>query len=151
VVEHPAEDKYFARLEEVFQEMIRRLHGEMAYRMVSGITGSQFFVLKKIQGKGRMTVTEVADALGVSLSAITALVDRLVKSGFVVRNRDEQDRRLVWLEATEKGREILMQCVEVRRNVAIKYFGRLPEEDIQKLIEIYEKVLTVMRKEEKDG
>ncbi|BAF60968.1 transcriptional regulator [Pelotomaculum thermopropionicum SI] len=142
-------EKYLSRLEEVFMGMVRRLHGELACQMVSGITGSQFFVLKKINSKGRMTVSAVADELGVSLSAITSLVDRLVKSGFVVRSRDEQDRRLVWLEATDKGRDILEKCVEGRRKVAAKYFGRIPESDIKKLIEIYEKILDVMREEEK--
>jgi len=149
-VEHPGIEKYLARLEEVFTELVRRLHAELASQMVSGITGSQFLVLKKIHNKGRLTVSEVADELGVSLSAITALVDRLVKSGFVVRSRDEQDRRLVWLEATEKGIDILSRCLESRKKVANKYFGRLPEGDIEKLIEIYEKVLSIMRSEEND-
>jgi DNA-binding MarR family transcriptional regulator len=143
-------DRYFSRLEEVFTEMVRRLHSELACQMVSGITGSQFFVLKKISNKGRLTVSEVADELGVSLSAITALVDRLVKGGLAVRSRDGQDRRLVWLEATEKGEEILKKCIEGRRKVASKYFGKLPEEDLEKMIEIYEKVLSIMRAEEKD-
>lgn len=148
-MEHSNIDKYFARLEEVFLEMVRRLHGELADQMVSGITGSQFFVLKKIGFKGRLTVSEVADELGVSLSAITALVDRLVKAGFVIRSRDEQDRRLVWLEATDKGKDILGKCMEGRRKVAMKYFGQLPEEDIEKLVEIYEKILSIMKAEEK--
>lgn len=149
-MEHSNIDKYFARLEEVFLEMVRRLHGELADQMVSGITGSQFFVLKKIGFKGRLTVSEVADELGVSLSAITALVDRLVKAGFVIRSRDEQDRRLVWLEATDKGKDILGKCMEGRRKVAMKYFGQLPEEDIEKLVEIYEKILSIMKAEEKE-
>lgn len=143
-------DQYFARLEEVFMEMARRLHSELADQMVSGITGSQFFVLKKIENKGRLTVSEVAEELGVSLSAITALVDRLVKAGLAVRSRDEQDRRLVWLEATDKGKGILEKCIESRRKVAAKYFGKLSESDMEKLIEIYEKVLTIMRAEEKE-
>lgn len=141
-------EKYLAKLEEVFLAMVRRLHGELAGQLVSGITGSQFFVLKKICNKGRVTVSEVADGLGVSLSAITTLVDRLVKGGLVVRRRDERDRRLVWLEATDKGKEILDKCVDGRRKVAMKYFGQLPEGDIEKLIEIYEKVLSIMRAEE---
>lgn len=143
-------DKYFARLEEVFVEMVRRLHNELAEQMVSGITGSQFFVLKKINSKGRLTVSEVADELGVSLSAITALVDRLVKAGMALRTRDEQDRRLVWLEATDKGKDILGKCTESRRKVAMKYFGKLSESDLEKLVEIYEKVLLIMRAEEKE-
>ena len=35
-------DKYFSRLEEVFLELVRALHSELANQMVSGITGSRF-------------------------------------------------------------------------------------------------------------
>ncbi len=147
---HPGVEKYFARMDEIFAGMVRRLHAELENQMVSGITGSQFFVLKNINNRGRLTVSEVAEDLGVSLSAITALVDRLVKAGLVFRSRDEQDRRLVWLQATDKGKEILGRCVEGRKRVAVKYFSRLPEEDLEKLIEIYEKIISLMRTEEKE-
>ena len=144
-------DKYFSRLEEVFLELVRALHSELANQMVSGITGSQFFVLKKINEKGRMTVSEVAEELGVSLSAITALVNRLVNNSMVVRTRDQTDRRLVWLEATEQGADVVRRCVEGRKKVAEKYFGQLPEKDMEKLIEIYEKVLTTLRSEKAEN
>lgn len=142
--------EYFARLEEILMEIGRRLHVEFDAHMVSGITGSQFFVLQKINAKGRLTVSEVAEKLSVSLSAITALVDRLVQAGLVVRSRDDQDRRLVWLEATEKGKEILARCMEGRKQVAAKYFGQLSDEDLEKLLEIYGKVLIALKSEEKD-
>jgi DNA-binding MarR family transcriptional regulator len=143
----PNIEKYFSRLEEVFLELVRTLHSELANQMVSGITGSQFFVLKKINEKGRMTVSEVAEELGVSLSAITALVNRLVNNGLALRTRDLIDRRLVWLEATDQGADVVMRCMEGRKKVAVKYFGQLPEKDMEKLIEIYEKVLTILRSE----
>lgn len=146
-MEHKKIEHYFSRLEEVFMEMSRRLHVELAGQMVAGITGSQFLVLKIISGRGRVTVSGVADGLGVSLSAITALADRLVKAGLVVRSRDENDRRLVWLEVTERGREVFNRCNEGRKKVGTKYFGRLGEADLRKLIEIYEKLLSFMRAE----
>lgn len=144
-------DTYLSKLEEVFMELVRRLHNELAGQMVSGITGSQFFVLKKISARGRLTVSEVAEELGVSLSAVTALVDRLVKNGLAVRSRDERDRRLVWLEATSKGKRVLDKCIDGRRKVSVKFFGQLPEGDLEKLVEIYEKVLSRIKAEEKSG
>ncbi|MFX4262635.1 MarR family winged helix-turn-helix transcriptional regulator [Pelotomaculum propionicicum] len=150
MVYSPSRKEFFTRLEGVLMEIGRRIHVEFDAHMVSGITGSQFFVLQKINAKGRLTVSEVADKLSVSLSAITALVDRLVQAGLVVRSRDEKDRRLVWLEATDKGKEILSRCIEGRRQVAIKYFGQLPDQDLEKLLEIYEKVLTTLKSEEKN-
>jgi DNA-binding MarR family transcriptional regulator len=149
-VDSPRKKEFFTRLEGVLMEIGRKMHVEFDAHMATGITGSQFFVLQKISAKGRLTVSEVADKLSVSLSAITALVDRLVQAGLVVRSRDEQDRRLVWLEATEKGREIMERCIESRRDVAIKYFGQLPAEDLKKLLEIYEKVLASLKAEEKN-
>lgn len=140
--------QYLNRLEEVFQHMIRRLHAELAHSMVKGVTGSQFFVLKKIGGKGKMTVSEVAEETGVSLSAITVLVDRLFKAGLVNRTRDDRDRRLVWLELTDEGEEILQECRESRNKIIGKYFSRLPEGDIEKLIEIYERLMIIIQKEE---
>jgi len=142
-------DKYFSRLEAVFMEMVRRLHSELAGQMIPGITGSQYLVLNAINSQGRLTVSEVAEKLGVSLSAITALVNRLVKAGLVARSRDELDRRMVWLEATEQGKETLAKCMESRRKVTSKYFSQLTVEDMKKLIEIYDKVLAAMREDEK--
>ncbi len=142
-------DSFFPKLEEVLMELVRRLHNELAGQMVSGITRSQFFVLKKISAKGRLTVSEVAEELGVSLSAVTALVDRLVKNGLAMRSRDERDRRLVWLEATSKGKRVLDKCIDARRKVSVKFFGQLPKEDLEKLVEIYERVLSQIKAEEK--
>ncbi len=149
-MDSPSRKEFFTRLEGVLMEIGRRIHVEFGAHMVSGITGSQFFVLQKINAQGRLTVSEVADKLSVSLSAITALVDRLVQAGLVVRSRDEKDRRLVWLEATDKGKEILGRCIESRRQVAAKYFGRLSDQDLEKLLEIYEKVLATLKDEEKN-
>jgi DNA-binding MarR family transcriptional regulator len=149
-MDDPRKNEFYTRLEGVLMEIGRKMHVEFDAHMATGITGSQFFVLQKINSKGRMTVSEVAEKLSVSLSAITALVDRLVQAGLVVRSRDEQDRRLVWLEATEKGREIMERCIESRRDVAVKYFGRLPAEDLKKLLEIYEKVLASLKEDEKN-
>lgn len=148
IIEH-----YLNRLETAFQMFIRRLHSELAQNMVKGITGSQFFVLKRLGERGRLTVSEVAEDIGVSLSAITALVDRLYKGGFVSRQRDGQDRRLVWLELTPAGEEILRKCQESRMKVIGHYFSRLPAGDIENLIAIYERLIEVMGQDDprKDG
>ncbi len=143
--------KNFFRFGEIIMEIARKLHIELDEQNVPGITGSQFFVLRQICSRGRLTVSEVAEKLGVSLSAITALVDRLVKSGLVVRSRDEKDRRLVWLEATDKGKETMRNCMEGRKKVAEKYFSQLSEEDVQKLVDVYGKILSMIKSEEKRG
>jgi DNA-binding MarR family transcriptional regulator len=138
---------YLSMLEDVFGELVRRLHMELGQHLIQGITASQFVVLNRIKKKGRMTVSEIADGIGVSLSAITAVSDRLHKAGMLQRRRDENDRRLVWLENTPEGDRVVETINAGRCKVVGKYFGQLPPEDFEKLIEIHEKLLVIMRRE----
>lgn len=137
------------RLEEVTLQLMRRMHAKME-GSTPEVTGSQFFVLKRIHERGRMTVSVLAEEIGVSLSAVTALMDRLVKSGYVTRSRDEGDRRLVWLEVTPQGEEVLKACLARCKQVMERYLGQLSGEDLEQLVKIYEKLLTIMEQEDKE-
>lgn len=144
-------DLYLKQLEDVFHEMARRLQSELSQTMMHNMTPSQFIVIKKLSG-GKTTVSELADYLGVSLSAVTSLVDRLSRSGFVERIRDEQDRRLVWLEITPVGLQVLNECIAKRKEVIKKILGQLPEEDLRSLNMIYGKILNIIKQlQNKEG
>jgi len=133
------------RLEATLQQLIRRMHVKMDVCMTHGITGSQFFLMKRIHEQGRMTVSEVAGEMDVSLSAITAVVDKLHNAGLAKRERDQNDRRLVWLTITTLGEEVLQACVASRREAMKKYLQKLPEEDLEQLVRICEKLLAIMK------
>lgn len=137
-------DLYLKQFEDIFYELTKRLQAELSHSLVHGITPSQFLVLKKLS-EGKVTVSELSEHLGVSLSAITSLVDRLKKSGYVERTRDEQDRRLVWLAATPLGLHELEGCVNKRAEVIYKICKQLPEEDLQNLNNIYTKILKILK------
>ncbi len=139
---------YFKKIDELMRQLVQRIHIELKNNLVKGITGSQLFVLKTIYESKQMTVSSVAEELGVSLSAITAFIDKLAKAGFVHRLRDEDDRRLVWLTVTPKGEEILKVCLAGREQILMKYLGQLPEDDLEQLERIYEKLLAILREEE---
>lgn len=128
------------RLEEVFQEVARNIAIKIFQGADQNLTHPQFFMLKRL-GKGSSTVSEMAEYMGVSLSAITSMADRLVKTGYVSRKRSEHDRRLVWLELTDTGREVMEETTSRRREIINGLLGRLPEEDLEALYAIYHKVL----------
>lgn len=136
------------KIDEVMRQLVRRIHSELRNNLVKGITGSQLFVLKTIYESKQMTVSAVAEEIGVSLSAITVFINKLAKAGFVRRLRDEGDRRLVWLNVTPKGEEILKVCLAGREQILMKYLGQLPEEDLEHLGIIYEKLLAILREED---
>ena len=65
-----------------------------------------YMILKLLEGNKHLYVTEFADKLGITKSQMTALVDKLIKMGYVSRINDIDDRRKIYLSVTKSGREI---------------------------------------------
>jgi DNA-binding MarR family transcriptional regulator len=70
-----------------------------------GLTSSQATVFLML-ASGRLSSSEVAKNLGLTLPAMTSAVNILSRRGLVRRIRDNRDRRKVWLELTARGREL---------------------------------------------
>lgn len=78
------------------------LHNAIASK--SGINVTDMQCINLLQLRGPMTPGQLADAMFLTTGgAITAVIDRLEKAGFVRRRRDEADRRRVIVEATTTG------------------------------------------------
>jgi DNA-binding MarR family transcriptional regulator len=73
---------------------------------VAAISGSDLECLDFLNLEGRVTAGRLAEVTGLTTGAITGVIDRLEKAGFVRRERDETDRRKVFIvtmhENTEK-------------------------------------------------
>lgn len=77
----------------------RNTHGEL--------TESQFGTLETLYHLGPMSQTEICSKLLKSSGNTTLVVDNLEKHGLVQRHRDENDRRVVMVQLTEAGRELI--------------------------------------------
>ncbi|MCL2337861.1 MAG: MarR family transcriptional regulator [Firmicutes bacterium] len=143
--------RYCEQADELGQRFLRLMHQELAGVLDTAVTGNQFVVLKIISNRGQATVSEVAEDLSVSLSAVTASVDRLCRAGLVERRRSEKDRRVVQLELTAQGKKVVTVCQESRMRVLQRYLGCLEETELLHMINIHEKLIAVLRQEdEKD-
>ena len=72
-----------------------------------GLTAPQWAPLL-VLSKGRAdTVVGCARAIDVDTGAMTRMLDRLEAKGFVSRNRSHKDRRIVHVELTKAGHEIV--------------------------------------------
>jgi DNA-binding MarR family transcriptional regulator len=67
-----------------------------------GITVPQMLVLRALIKEGNLPISEISKRLGLTNSTVSGIVDRLEKEGYVERNRDDKDRRVVYVCLTEK-------------------------------------------------
>ena len=55
----------------------------------------------------RMLLSEIGEALDVSPTHVTKIVDGLVDDGLIQRARDAQDKRRIWAELTDEGKAVV--------------------------------------------
>ena len=84
----------------------RLLHMDLVQRE-HGTPLSHVQVLAMLNDVGTMSVSEISRRLGIAKPNITPLVDRLYESGYVDRQHDENDRRVVNIVLMEAGKEKL--------------------------------------------
>lgn len=84
----------------------RLLHMDLVQRE-HGTPLSHVQVLAMLNDAGTMSVSEISRRLGIAKPNITPLVDRLYDAGFVDRQHDENDRRVVNVVLLPAGEEKL--------------------------------------------
>ncbi|WP_088808835.1 MULTISPECIES: MarR family winged helix-turn-helix transcriptional regulator [Listeria] len=116
-----------------FREVSRKTHQYLAEEADKrGITTTQLLALSSLKREPHLTLGELADRMKLSKSTTSGIVDRLVKAGFLTRNRVELNRRTLNLALTELGEEKASTTYDV-------FFKRL-----EPILEIGERELTEM-------
>lgn len=85
-----------------------------------GLTGPQVTAIKMLEGFGDLSLSALSERMSARNSTITGLVDRMEKNELVQRTRSREDRRVVLIQLTDRGRE-LAGAIPV---TAMEIFGR---------------------------
>ena len=96
-----------------------------------GVSSSDLECLDFLNIEGRVTAGRLAELTGLTTGAITGVVDRMEKAGFVRRERDEEDRRKVYIaivpEALGKIGRLLRAAAEGGDEGLGRLYGRRAE------------------------
>lgn len=107
-------------------------------------TPMQLLLIKFIGENKKVTLTEVAEELGLSNSTTSGIVDRLEKQGIIKRERSQEDRRIVYLfltTETMKYSEELHSSIETfMKNI----FDKVPKEEKQNMIKALEYLYDIL-------
>lgn len=105
------------------------------------ITTTQLLVLECLSACSPCKMNTLVSALKVKFSAVTAIIDRLVKTGYVIRQRGHQDRRTVFVELSAKGKKILLEGHQRRRKAFMEVFSRVSSQEREDYLRILEKIV----------
>jgi DNA-binding MarR family transcriptional regulator len=105
-----------------------------------GLNISQFTALSVLDEKGEITMSALSDGMGITMGAVTNIVDRLSDASLATRERGTDDRRIVRVKLTEKGKDVLAKAMDIGTDYFAPYLAQVSQEERKTFIDVYRKL-----------
>ncbi len=106
-----------------------------------GLTPAQYNILRILRGEGQpLPILEIANRTVTVVPGITGLIDRLEQAGLVLRQRCQDDRRVVYVSLTDRANHQLAELDAPVLALHKKLMRRLAPGELAELSRLLEKV-----------
>lgn len=109
------------------------------------ITNNDMHIIEAIGLSGKNTMSAVAKKLKITAGSLTTAINALVKKMYVERERSEEDRRVVYITLTEKGRKAYHHHEQFHRQMTNAVLEKLDEEETVVLVKLLEDITAFFR------
>jgi DNA-binding MarR family transcriptional regulator len=117
----------------------------------SGMGRGQGLVLRVLLEKDGLTQKELTDQLRIRPSSLGELVDKLEQNGYVERRVNENDKRIINVYLTEKGRIFANDMISARQGTVDALFSGLSESEKAQLSDLLGKLITSMEEKHSEN
>jgi DNA-binding MarR family transcriptional regulator len=100
--------------------------------------------------KETKTIGQITEAVQLSYSTVSGIIDRLERDGWIERVRDKSDRRVIWIQKTEKMDEIRNSLDFYQEKFFQTVLGDLGAEDLDGIIHSLDLLNTHLEKKGTD-
>jgi DNA-binding MarR family transcriptional regulator len=110
------------------------------------VSFAQFHALVTLQERGSLTLSELAGLLGISAPSASSIVDRMEEHGFVSRERDAFDRRIVHVSVSDQGRKVVEEMMGHKRDHSLQLLSIMTEGELRDVIRGVEALQSALRR-----
>ena len=114
-----------------------------------GLTYTQYIVMMVLWERERVSSRDLAACLHLDYGTLTPVLKRLEQAGYLIRERSEEDERLLTLTVTEEGRALKEKASKIPP--AIAGIVGLTAEEFASLYALTYKALKNMEERETEG
>ena len=98
------------------------------------ITNNDMHVIDAIGIGNPKNMSTIAKELSVTVGTLTIAINSLVKKGYVTRQRSNEDRRVVYISLSDKGRKVYKHHADFHRKMIQGIMEELNEQELEVLV-----------------
>ncbi len=114
----------------------------------TGLTGPQLWAIKVIAAEAPIRVSELARRMYLHPATVVGILDRLEGRGLVSRTRSREDRRVVEIELTAQGKDIVAQSPQVAQGLLVKGLETLPDAELLRMADGLARLVEILGAQE---
>lgn len=114
------------------------------------ITGPQLGALRLIARYPQISLSELSERMCLHISTVSGIVDRLKDAGYLSRHRRPDDKRIMVLGLSEKGRRVIERSPASGFGMMVQGLARLPAEELGQINRSMKRLLGLMEIEDFD-
>ena len=116
----------------------------------TGLSMPQFSLMTQLYHRGACGMSGISEQFEITPAAASQMVDKLVQSGFIVRDEDPNDRRAKLLNLTSKGRQLIDDGNEERYRWVDELAGKLNTEERAQIVQALELMTRAIKELEEE-
>ena len=124
----------------LWSKLSKDYQNHMEDQLAPSLTESQLTVLEVLEQREQMKPSDLLPYLETTPDAITTLLDRMEKNELVERIRDSVDRRIVWIQITERGLQEKSRGLQIRNEYIGSVLNRISAHNQQLFIYLLGKI-----------
>lgn len=105
-----------------------------------GLNASEFGVLELLYNKGPHPLQQIGGKILITSGTITYVIDKLAKKGLLTRRPCDMDRRIIYAELTEAGKQRMAEILPNHYKTLAKSFSSLNSEEKEQAIGLLKKI-----------
>ena len=105
-----------------------------------GLNATEFGVLEFLYNKGSHPLQQIGNHILITSGTITYVIDKLEKKGLIIRRSCEKDRRIIYAEITESGRNKMSEILPNHYTTFTEAFEGLTPVEKEQTIALLKKI-----------
>lgn len=135
------------KLVESLLNMIPVIHKKLISSLgVCGTTRQQFELLHFLSHQEGKSMSFYGEKMGISKPNLTVVADRLIDEGFMERDYSKEDRRVIILRLTQKGKDYVAEQKQIFKAEIAKRLKTLQADDIIQLENSISNIIDILDK-----
>jgi DNA-binding MarR family transcriptional regulator len=127
-----------ARVRDKAYEFIIR---ELNKKGITGLAPSHGGIMSTLFLKDRASMKELSERISRDKSTVTALVNKLVRSGYAAKEKSDDDNRITYLCLTDKGRALEKHFDEISDKMIARAFQGFSRNEQEAMVKAVIKML----------